>query len=143
MHRGATGPGRLGVVMLLGLFAAAQTHPSIDTRIFIALSYVDTLPGFIAALTTSSTYPCEGYRITTRVTHFNDTLAVHIGGFVRPVPCFRSAAVAEGTAYLGRSLTGSHILMLGYRGTQDFYEIRFSHNKYTLRPLITSFSEIE
>ena len=135
------------LMSLLGLIAlastaCAQTPGDIDTRFSVKFSRTTEPLGIIAKITTFDTYPCEGYQIQTRVTQQRDTLTVHIGGIIEPIPCFTTFDVATGTAYLGRSLDGIHFLRFNYRTENDLYKLVVKGNNRIISAVHSDFTDL-
>lgn len=133
----------LGILLLTPLPMLSQTHGVIDTYFTIVLSPTSEPAGVVANITTTATYPCEGYRIQTRVTQEYDTMTVHIGGLIRPAPCFATSSTATGSAYLGNIEGGTYFLKISYRGKSDLYKFISSANSFRVVPLHVDFTELQ
>ncbi len=121
----------------------AQSAGERDTGFEIQLSYRTEPPlGVQADLTTTNTYPCEGYSIRSRVKWEKDTVSITILGFVRPSPCMQSSSEATGSAYLG-NLIGTYIIRIYYRDDVDMHRVTLSKKGITSRPLEDTFTELK
>jgi hypothetical protein len=129
-------------ILAIASFFLSQSSTNLDTHFAIALSRTNEPNGIVADITTTSTYPCEGYRIQTRMTREYDTLTVHIGGVVRPTPCLSMFGAASGTAYLGNSLRGTYFLKVRYRASNDLYKLIISDKSIFAVPLHAEFTDI-
>jgi hypothetical protein len=114
----------IGLLALVAASARGQTFGEPDTDLEIRLvTDADDPPGLYAFLTTTSVYPCAGYRMRTTVTRERDTISVRIGGFVQPVPCVSGMDEARGSVYLGNPAYGTYMLRFVYRGSADLYRM--------------------
>lgn len=132
----------LSVLLFTPLLTLSQSHDARDTNFIIALSHNDAEPGgIVAEITTTATYPCEGYRIQTRLTQNMDTLTVHIGGLIRPSPCFHTSGNAETKILLG-NFHSEILLRISYRGESDMYKITIDNNTFIILPMKKEFTEV-
>ena len=99
-------------------------------------------PGFEAGITTTSYYPCAGYRMRPTVTWNSDTVSIDIGGFVRPSPCFETMSRATGNVYLGDIADGKYLMRLRYRGDADLYKLKVRNGQIAIDPIISKFTEL-
>ncbi len=111
-------------------------------RFEVVLSQTSEPAGIIASLVTDATYPCEGYTVRTGVTQTFDTLAVHIKGIMRPVPCFTMFGRASGTAFLGPTLDGIRFIRFSYQERVDIYSITTRNSSTSIWPVRASFTDL-
>ena len=132
------------MVMVASANPPPQDYGRLDTGFEISIRHrAEFPPGFEATIVTSGTYPCAGYSIRSAVSWRLDTLTVHIGGFVRPSPCFSSMSRATGTTYLGNIGEGTYILCISYRGHRDLYRISIKPADFVIDAIDRSFTTIE
>jgi hypothetical protein len=134
-------------LMLLLLTPVVQSQESspgqLDTKFRIEIIQRSEFPpGLDAEVTTTSVYPCAGYRLGCSTVWNRDTLNIHIGGLVRPTPCIQGMSRATGSTYLGNIGSGSYILRLRYRGETDLYEFVREQSEIQVKPLCVSFSTV-
>lgn len=113
------------VLMLLPpTLSSAQSYGERDTGFNLILERTSgPPPGLLAQLVTTSTYPCEGYTIRSRVFVNHDTASIVILGMAQPTPCFQTSSEATGSAYFGEFRAAHFVLKIAYRGDADFYLI--------------------
>ncbi len=108
----------------LALSGAAQSQGERDTGFQLTLERsAEPPPGLVVRLVTTSSYPCEGYQIRSRVVFLRDTASITISGLLRPSPCFQTSSEATGTAYLGMPRVFPFVLKIVYRGEIDLYRV--------------------
>lgn len=123
--------------------AAAQEHGDPDTGFDLVLARrQEAPPGTDLRVTTTTVYPCTGYRLRVTTTRSGDTIAVDIGGLVRPNPCLPSADPAEGSVYLGSFGGGLYHILVRYRGASDLYRLRFTTGAARPTALRASFTTL-
>jgi hypothetical protein len=111
------------------LAAFAQSPGERDTGFLLTLQRnPDPPPGLVLSLVTTSSYPCEGYTIRSRVWSHLDTMFVDVLGLGRPTPCFQTSSEATGNAFLGNLQAASFVLRISYRGDADLYRIILPKN---------------
>ncbi len=126
---GRPGPPRVLILLfaLQALFAhsgVAQSQGERDTGFLLTLERSAEAPsGLVVRLVTTSSYPCEGYQIRSRVVFIRDTASITITGLLRPSPCFQTHSEATGTAYLGQPRVFPFVLKIVYRGDADLYRV--------------------
>ncbi len=131
-----------GVASINNMYA--QLPEGLDTGFRFSLSRSEADPiGVIAKLTTTGDYPCEGYRLKTKVSHQRDTITISILGMIQPSPCYAAYAKATGVAFLGNKVAGKYYLRILYRGTADLYRLVFIEGRNILSPITISFTEQE
>lgn len=128
----------------LGSVCVAQSFGERDTDFRIVLERRTEKPsGFQANITTTSTYPCEGYSLRTRVRWDKDTISVHVLGLVRPSPCIQSSAEATGTAFIGELKEGISYVRIFYRGDVDLHRVVRSKSRLSAIPIQRTFTELK
>jgi hypothetical protein len=132
-----------GLLMFLAVGAPRPVSDNAGTGIDIRLvTDADYPPGLYAFLTTTSTYPCAGYRLRTIMTREYETLSVRISGPVRPTPCLATMDEARGQAYLGNPAYGTYLLRIVYDGREDLYSMTCFDRVPTIVPISRGFTTI-
>jgi hypothetical protein len=124
---------------------AAQSDGALDTKFVFRLllfSEGDRL-GLSADVTSTSTYPCAGFGIKVQQLTHADTITIHVGGMLRPNPCFQTSEVATGKFFIGPLSMGKYVLKIYYRGVSDVYSLNVERSRFALAPLRTEFTEME
>lgn len=125
------------------LSVRAQSADELDTGFRVVLSFrSDPPPGLQAHLTTTMTYPCEGYGLRATATWNRDTVNILVGGMVRPATCISSMAEAEGDVYVGNPGMARYVLRIMYRGHADLYRIDRGR-RTTITPLANKFTSVQ
>ena len=132
----------LAILFFLPLCGLSQTSPPLDTRFNIVLTQSSEPEGVLATLTTTATYPCEGYQLKTRVVRLDDTLTVYVNGLIRPTPCFQTSSNATGTVYLEGISRGVYFLRISYRGESDIYKLIVDDKSFGVISLRSDFTEL-
>lgn len=132
----------LSVLSSLPFFGFSQTNAPLDTRFNIVLTESTGPKGVLADFRTTATYPCEGYRLQTRLARTSDTLTVFVNGLIRPSPCIQSSSNATGTAFLGDISAGISYLQVTYRGESDVYKIIAGEKWFAVIALRFNFTEL-
>jgi hypothetical protein len=121
--------------------ALAQSYGSLDTRFEFSLKNRKAPPwGLELALSSTATYPCAGYRLSTSVQWHHDTLTVAILGLHRPSPCVPLGSVATATLFLGDLGDTTVVLRFTYRGHEDRYRLSTSGRGRDIVPLHNRFT---
>ena len=134
----------LALVQLVFVPTIAETQSlgERDTGFKIILSQRAEKPkGLQAFITSTNTYPCEGYTIRSQVRWERDTVSIRILGLLRPSPCIQSASEATGSAYLGTLADGLHVIRIYYRGDVDLHKVTISKSQISVAPLRNQFTE--
>jgi len=122
--------------------AAAQSYGGRDTDFRITLGYRTDPAGIEARITTTNSYPCEGYTIRSQVTWDRDTVNLRIVNFVRPTPCMQSMSEAQGTAFFGNLRDTTCVVRIYYREDVDLHRARFSGRRIVVRPIRNGFTQL-
>ncbi len=132
-----------GILLLTYVPTFPHTTGTLDTHFDIVLSYNQAEPsGIVAAITTITSYACEGYLIQTRVLQNLDTVTIHIGGMIRPTPCFTAFSSATGTAFIGNLCNGIRYLKIQSRGENDLYKLSFEQRSVDITRIRSRFTEL-
>jgi hypothetical protein len=136
--------------LLSGMLACAspivaQSDGALDTKFLFRLSLFTEGErlGLSADVTTTSTYPCVGFGIQVRQVLKADTIAISIGGMIRPNPCLQASDIASTKMFIGPLINSTYVLRISYRGTEDMYLLAVRKGQYSITPLYTTFTEIE
>lgn len=128
-------------MLALAAPAGAQHYGGLDTGFEFTLSQRRTPPaGIELGLTTTSTYPCAGYRILSGAAWSDDTLRIALRGLKRPAPCVPLASVATGTMFLGDLGDTTIVLLFSYRGHEDRYRVTIAAGDTTVIALRRRFT---
>ncbi len=132
-------------LLLLNPFhVIAQSLGERDTGFKIVLERRTEKPmGYQAHITTTSTYPCEGYSLKTRVRWYNDTVNVYVLGLLRPSPCIQSSAEASGSVFMGELKEGTSFIRIEYRGDVDLHKVIRSKSRVATRSIRATFTELK
>jgi hypothetical protein len=122
----------------------AQSLGERDTDFDIGLARHVTNPvGMVAHLTTTNTYPCEGYTLRTQTRWDKDTVTVNVLGLLRPSPCYQTSAEATGTVFLGDMDRLTWYLRLQYRDGADLYRIANAQRGLSAFPIHQTFTTMK
>lgn len=120
-----------------------QDPGEIDTGFRIRLGNQDRpVPGVIAEVTTTASYPCAGYGLRLSVRSHQDTVTLAIAGMVRPSPCIQSMDPATGAAYVFAPGERTVTLKISYRGESDLYRCTLTASGIRFTPLRARFTDI-
>jgi hypothetical protein len=119
-----------------------QSYGDLDTGFRIQIRQSTVAKGHEVTLTTTSTYPCEGYVLRSFLTREQDTLSIHVTGMLRPSPCIQSSSEATGTLLIGQVKPDTSFLRIQYRGETDLHRIINSKKGLRSRPIQSSFTRI-
>ncbi|MEO8167939.1 MAG: hypothetical protein ABI623_06820 [bacterium] len=122
--------------------AHSQSNPPLDTKFNIVLSNSREPAGILASFITTASYPCEGYRLQTRLIQKSDTLTVYINGMIRPTPCIQSSSYAMQETFLGDIPGGEHYLQIVYRGQSDIYKLITGENWAAVISIRSTFTDL-
>jgi hypothetical protein len=134
------------VVLLFSVLAPyciAQSSGERDTDFKVVLERrIEKPAGFQANIATTSTYPCEGYSLRTRVRWDKDTVSIYVLGLVRPSPCVQSSAEATGTVLIGELKEGVSFVRILYRGDFDLHKVIRSKGRLRTIPIRRTFTDL-
>ncbi|MBI4534863.1 MAG: hypothetical protein HY708_01205 [Ignavibacteriae bacterium] len=133
----------LTLLMFVGIIhlqTRAQSYGDLDTGFKMELAVVDS--SIVVEITTTATYPCEGYRIKATAVRNRDTVTIRMFGLVRPTPCFQTASEATGRVAFSSLNPGSYILQVNYRNVNDFYKLTLSERKNLVLPIHSTFTRL-
>jgi hypothetical protein len=134
----------LVLLTMSSLQGAAQSQGDRETDFKIVLEQRNEKPdGYRAIITTTSTYPCEGYSLRLKVQWENDTVSVLVLGMLRPTPCVQSSAEASGSAFIGDLRQGVSFFRVRYRGDVDLYKVIRTGSRVKLHPIHARFTELK
>jgi len=121
----------------------AQSLGERDTDFEIGLAQSTEKPaGMVAHVTTSKTYPCEGYTLRTQTRWNRDTVSVYILGLLRPSPCYQTSSEATGSVFLGDMKGSVWFLRIRYRGDVDLYKMVHIRKRLSAIAIYSTFTTV-